>query len=69
MLKWLHEQFLLSGFLIMLIMFSMNILYTKVAANFHVLLVLEFHDFSHDNLRVIDFASSQPVSVLLSVQI
>jgi hypothetical protein len=50
-------------------MFSMNMLYTKVVANFDVLLVLEFHDFWPVNLRVIDFASSQSVSILLSVQI
>jgi hypothetical protein len=35
-----------------------NMLYTKVVVNFHVLLVLEFHDFRPANLRVIDFASS-----------
>jgi hypothetical protein len=58
MLKWLHEQFLLSGFFIMLIMFSMNMLYAKVVDNFHILLVLAFHDFRLANLRVIDFASS-----------
>jgi hypothetical protein len=46
MLKWLHEQFLLSGFFIMLIMFSVNMLYTKVVDNFHVLLVLKFHHFT-----------------------
>jgi hypothetical protein len=58
MLKWLHEQFLLSGFFIILIMFSVNMLYAKVVDNFHILLVLEFHDFRPANLRVIDFASS-----------
>ena len=51
----------------MLIMFSVNILYTKVVDNFHILLVLEFHDFRPANFRIIDFASSQSVSVLLSV--
>ena len=51
------------------LVFLVNMLYTKVVANFHVLLFLEFHDFSLANLRVIDFASSQLVSVLLSVQI
>jgi hypothetical protein len=50
-------------------MFSVNMSYTKVVANFHVLLVLEFYDFRPTNLRVIDFASAQSVSVLLSVQI
>ena len=69
MLKWLHELFLLSGFFTMLFIFSVNILYTKVVDNFHVLLVLEFHDFRAANLRVIDFASSHSISILLSVQI
>jgi hypothetical protein len=46
-----------------------NMLYTKVVVNFHILLVLEFHDFRPANLRVIDFTISRSVSVLLSVQI
>jgi hypothetical protein len=32
-------------------------LYTKVVANFHLLLILEFHDFRPTNLGVIDFVS------------
>jgi hypothetical protein len=38
-------------------MFSINMLYKKVVANFHVLLVLKFYDFKPANLRVIDFAT------------
>jgi hypothetical protein len=67
MLKWLHEQFLLSRFFIMIIIFSRNMLFTKVVANFHICFVLEFHDFSPANLRVIDFVNFQSVSVLLYV--
>jgi hypothetical protein len=41
----------------------------KSCSYFNVLLVLKFHDFRLVNLRVIDFASSQLVSILISVQI
>jgi hypothetical protein len=39
----------------MLIMFFMNMLYIKVVAKFHALLVLEFYNFRPANLRVIDY--------------
>jgi hypothetical protein len=48
---------------IMLIMFSMNVLNTKVVDNFHVLNVLEFHDFRLASLGVIPFASFLSFSV------
>jgi hypothetical protein len=45
------------------IMFSVNVLNIKVVDNFHLLIVLEFHDFRPAGLRVIDFTSSLSVSV------
>jgi len=45
------------------IMFSVNVLNTKVVDNFHILLVLEFHDFSPAGLGVMPFPSSLPVSI------
>ena len=47
----------------MLIMFPENVLNTKDVVNFHILLVLEFHDFRPDRLGVIDFTSCILVSV------
>jgi hypothetical protein len=47
----------------MLIMFPVNVLNTKVVVNFHILLVLEFHDFRPASLGIIVFASSISVSV------
>ena len=47
----------------MLIMFPANVLNTKVVDNFHILLVLEFHDFRPASLGVIPFASFLSVSV------
>ena len=41
----------------MKIMFSVDMLNTKVVDNFLILLVLKFHDFRPDGLRVIDFRS------------
>ena len=38
-------------------MFSVNMVNTKVVDNFLVLLVLNFHDFGPDGLGVIDFRS------------
>ena len=38
-------------------MFSIDMLNTKVVDNFFILLVLKFHDFSSDGLGVIDFRS------------
>jgi len=45
------------------IMFSVNVLNTKVVDNFHILLVLEFHDFSPAGLGVMPFPSSLSVSI------
>ena len=42
----------------MKIMFSIDMLNTKVVYNFLILLVLKFHDFRPDGLGVIDFRSS-----------
>ena len=42
-------------------MFSVNVFNTKVVDNFHVLLVLEFHDFRPDGLGVIGFTISVSV--------
>ena len=42
---------------IMQIMFSVDMLNTKVVYNFLIFLVLKFHDFRHDGLGVIDFTS------------
>ena len=39
------------------IMFSVNIVTTKVLDNFLILLVLKWHDYGHDGLGVIDFRS------------
>ena len=47
----------------MLIMFPVNVLNTKVTDNFHVLIVLEFHDFRPASLGVIPFAIFLSVSV------
>ena len=38
-------------------MFSVDMLKTKVVDNFLILLVLNFHDFKHAGLGVIDFTS------------
>lgn len=38
--------------------FSVDMLYTKVVDNFHILLVLEFHDFRSAGLGVMHFAIS-----------
>ena len=46
---------------IMQTMFSINVLNTQVVDNFHVLLVLEFHDFRADSLGVIGFTCSLSV--------
>ena len=42
----------------MQMMFSVDILNTKVVSNFLIFLVLRFHDFSPDGLGVIDFRIS-----------
>jgi hypothetical protein len=66
LLKWLHEQFLFSGCFHHVNHVPMNVLNPKVVVNFHILLVLEFHDFKPASLGVIVLASSMSVSVLLS---
>ena len=38
-------------------MFSVNVVNTKVVDNFLIFLFLKFHDFRPDGLRVIDFTS------------
>jgi hypothetical protein len=48
---------------IMIIMFSVNVLNTKVVGNFHVLLFLEFHDFRPAGLGVMSFTISLSISV------
>ena len=63
MLKWLHEQFCLVAVFIMLIMFSIIVLNIKVVENFHVFLVLKFHDFRPACLGFMPFPSSLSVSV------
>ena len=42
---------------VMQMMFSVDMLNTKVVYNFLILLVLKFHDFSPAGLGVIDFTS------------
>ena len=42
---------------VMQMMFSLNVVNTKVVDNFLFLLVLQFHDFRSDGLGVIDFTS------------
>jgi len=41
----------------MQMLFSVNVVNTKVVGNLFILLVLKFHDFSPDSLREIDFIS------------
>ena len=41
----------------MQIMFSVNVVNTKVVDNLLILLVLKFHDFRPDGLGVIDFTN------------
>jgi len=41
----------------MQVMFSVNVVNTKVLDNLLILLVLKFHDLKPDGLRVIDFRS------------
>ena len=42
---------------VMQMMFSLNVVNTKVVDNFLIFLVLQFHDFKPDGLGVIDFTS------------
>ena len=42
----------------MIIMFSVNVVNTKVVGNFIIYLVLNFHDHNPDGLGAIDFSSS-----------
>ena len=42
---------------VMQMMFSVDMLNTKVLDNFLIIIVLKFHDFSPDGLGVIDFIS------------
>ena len=42
---------------VMQMLFSIDMLNTKVVDNFLILLVLKFHDFRPDDLGVIDFTS------------
>ena len=42
---------------VMQMMFSINVVNTKVLYNFLILVVLKFHDFRPDGLGVIDFTS------------
>ena len=42
---------------VMQMMFSVDMLNTKVVYNFLIVLVLKFHDFRSDGLGVIDFRS------------
>ena len=55
--KWLHVQFCGGDIFVIQMMFSVNMVNTKVVDNFLVLLVLNFHDFGPDGLGVIDFRS------------
>ena len=56
-LKWLHVQFCGGDIFVMQMMFSVDMLNTKVVDNFLILLVLKFHDFGPGGLGVIDFRS------------
>jgi hypothetical protein len=47
-----------SDIFMMQMMFSVNVMSTKVVDNFLILLVLRFYDFRHDGLGNIDFTSS-----------
>ena len=58
LLLWLHVQFYGADIFVMQMMFSVDMLNTKVVDNFLILLVLKFHDLRPDGLGVIDFRSS-----------
>jgi hypothetical protein len=49
---------------IMQMMFSVDMLNTKVVDNLHILFVLEFHDFGTTGLRVIGFTNSLCCNVI-----
>ena len=57
MMVGLHVQFWLCNCLVMQMLFSVNVVNTKVVGNFFILLVLKVHDFRRGSLRVIDFRS------------
>jgi hypothetical protein len=53
----MHVQFCGGDTFMMQMMFSVNVVNTKVVYNFLIVLVLIFHDFRPDGLGVIDFRS------------
>ena len=55
LLLWLHVQLCGGDIIEMQMMFSIDMMNTKVVANFLILLVLKFYDFRPDGLGVIDF--------------
>ena len=57
LLLWLHVQFCGGDIFMMQMIFSVDILNTKVVDNFLILLVLKCHDFRTASLGVIDFTS------------
>jgi len=57
LLLWLHVQFCVGDIFMMQTMFSVDIMNTKVVYNFLILLVINFHDFRHAGLGVIDLTS------------
>ena len=57
LLLWLHVQFCGGDIFVMQMMFSVDMLNTKVIDNFRIFLVLKFHDLRLDAVGVIDFTS------------
>ena len=55
LLLWLHIQFCGGDIFVIQMMFSVDMLNTKVVDNFCILLVLKFHDFRPAGVGVIDF--------------
>ena len=57
LLLWLHVQLCGGDIIEMQMMFSIDMMNTKVVANFLILLVLKFYDFRPAGLVVIEFRS------------
>ena len=57
LLLWLHVQFCGGNIFMMQMIFSVDMLNTKVVDNFLIILVIKCHDFRPASLGVIDFTS------------
>ena len=55
LLLWLHYSFCGGDMFVMQMMFSVNVMNTKVVDNLLILVVQRFHDLRPDGLGVIDF--------------